>query len=218
VGHLVKELSLHRSRIYEAINRLADKGLVSNVIRNNVKYFESADPENLLSYLEEKKEHLNEAENNIKKIIPELRAEISPLKPHAEAHILLGKEGFKTMRNDVLRNADELLLIGGKGKEYTELKYYFANFDRDRVKKKIKWKILVDYTARAIKANKKLQLTEVKYLPKGYSTPTVINVYSDRVVTVLWQDNIPLCFMIINKAVADSYRKWFQLLWKFSSD
>ena len=38
VGELIKELSLHRSRIYEAINRLTDKGLVSYVIKNNIKY------------------------------------------------------------------------------------------------------------------------------------------------------------------------------------
>ena len=64
VGQLIKEVSLHRSRVYEAINRLTDKGLVSYVIKNNVKFFEATDPERLLSYLEEQKERLNEKEIN----------------------------------------------------------------------------------------------------------------------------------------------------------
>ena len=33
VGDLMKQLNLHRSRVYEAINRLTEKGLVSEPIR-----------------------------------------------------------------------------------------------------------------------------------------------------------------------------------------
>ena len=37
VGELMKEVTLHRSRVYDAINRLIEKGLVSYFIRNNIK-------------------------------------------------------------------------------------------------------------------------------------------------------------------------------------
>ena len=52
VGGLMREVSLHRSRVYEAINRLIEKGLVSYVIKENIKYFEASNPERLLSYIE----------------------------------------------------------------------------------------------------------------------------------------------------------------------
>ena len=55
---------------------------------------------------------------------------------------------------------------------------------------------------------------ETKFLPKEYSSPAVINIYGDKVVNVLWKEDNPICFMIINKDIADSYRKWFKLLWK----
>jgi len=216
VGQLMKELSLHRSRVYEAINRLIDKGLVSYVIKNNIKYFQATDPERLLTYVEEQKEKLNEKEASIKKIIPELRKQISPLQPHAEAHVLFGKEGFKTMRKDVLKQKKELYMIGGLGKEDKFLKYFFPNFNTLRIKSKIKWNILYDAEVKGKKITK-LELMEKKFLPKEYSSPTVINIYGDRVVNVLWQGENPLCFMIINKEIADSYRKWFHLLWKYSS-
>ena len=54
----MKRVNLHRSRVYEAINRLTEKGLVSYVIKNNIKFFEATDPERLLSYIEEQKEKL----------------------------------------------------------------------------------------------------------------------------------------------------------------
>jgi hypothetical protein len=59
-------------------------------------------------------------------------------------------------------------------------------------------------------------LMESKCLPKEYSSPAVINIYADRVVNVLWQGENPICFMLINKEIADAYRKWFDLMWKES--
>ena len=66
-GDLVNELSLHRSRIYDALNMLLEKGLVSYVIRNNVKYFEASDPEKLLTRVEEQKKMLDERKKEINK-------------------------------------------------------------------------------------------------------------------------------------------------------
>jgi len=217
VGELMKQLSLHRSRVYEAINRLIEKGLVSYVIKNRVKFFAASDPERLLVYLEEQKEKLGEKEESIKKIIPELKRQISSLMPQAEAHVLSGKEGFKTMRKDVLRQKQTLYLIGAIGKEDQAVKYFFPNFDKLRIKSKIGMKVLYDSEVKG-KSITKLELMETKFLPKEYSSPAVINVYADRVVNVLWKEDNPICFMIINKEIADSYRKWFELMWKYSQD
>lgn len=215
VGELMKQLKLHRSRVYEAINRLTEKGIVSYIIKNNIKYFEAADPERLLSYIEEQKEKLNEKESKIKKMIPELKKQIPFSIPQAEAHVYSGKEGFKTIRKDVLRQGKDLYLIGAVGKEDKFLKYFFPNFNKLRINNKIKWKILYDAEVKGKKITK-LDLMETKFLPKGYSSPAVINVYGDRVVNVLWEGDNPTCFMIINKKIADSYRKWFKLLWETS--
>ncbi len=213
VGDLMKQVNLHRSRVYEAINRLTEKGLVSYVIKNNIKFFEATDPERLLSYIEEQKEKLNEKEYKIQKIIPELKKQIPSSLPHAEAHVFAGKEGFKTIRKAVLKQKQDLYLIGAVGKEDKFLKYFFPNFNKLRIKNKIKWKILYDAEVKGKKITK-LPLMETKFLPKEYSSPAVINIYGDKVVNVLWKEDNPICFMIINKDIADSYRKWFELLWK----
>jgi len=215
VGELMKLINLHRSRVYETINRLIEKGLVSYVIKNNIKYFKATDPERLLSYIEEQKEKLNEKESKIKKIIPELKKQIPFSIPQTEAHVYLGKEGFKTIRKDVLKQKQDLYLIGAVGKEDKFLKYFFPNFNKLRIKNKIKWKILYDSEVKG-KEITKLELMETRFLPKEYSSPAVINVYGDRVVNVLWKEDNPTCFMIINKDIADSYRKWFKLLWKLA--
>jgi len=131
---------------------------------------------------------------------------------NAEAHVFYGKEGFKTIKKDVLKQKETLYLIGAVGKE-DKLEYFFPGFDKLRVKSRIKWKILYDYEVKG-KAITTLPLMETKFLPKEYSSPAVINIYADRVVNVLWNGDNPICFMIINKDIADSYRKWFDFMWK----
>lgn len=213
---LVRELGLHRSRIYEALSRLMDKGLVSSVIKNNIKYFSASNPEKLLEYVEEQKAKLESKQESIKKLLPELKKQFE-LKPEAEARVLYGKEGFKTMRNDCLKQKKDIYLIGGKGKEYQALEFFFPGFDKKRIKLGIRFRILADFGVQDIKENKELKLAEFKTLPKDFSSPAVINIYGDRVVNVLWKNLEPICFMIINKDIADSYRKWFELMWKNSN-
>jgi hypothetical protein len=191
----------------------------NNIISKRIllieKFFEATDPERLLSYIEEQKEMLYEKESKIKKIIPELKKQIPRSLPNAEAHVFSGKEGFKTIRKDVLKQKQDLYLIGAVGKEDTFLKYFFPNFNKLRIKNKIKWKILYDAEVKGKKITK-LPLMETKFLPKEYSSPAVINIYGDKVVNVLWNNDTPTCFMIINQEIADSYRKWFELMWKSS--
>lgn len=120
------------------------------------------------------------------------------------------------MRNDVLKQKQDLYLIGALGKENKVLQYYFPHFENERIKLGIKWNVLFDHRLKGKKITQ-LSLMACRFLPETYSGPKVINIYADRVVNVLWQGNEPLCFMVINKDIADSYRKWFKLLWNNSS-
>ena len=112
-----------------------------------------------------------------------------------------------------MKQKQTLYLIGAVGKEDKAVQYFFPNFDQLRVKYKIKMKVLYDSEVKG-KPITQLKLMDAKFLPKEYSSPAVINIYADRVVTVLWKGEIPICFMVINEDIADSYRKWFELMWK----
>src|SRR3990167_5828378 len=64
-GAIVKKTGLHRVLIYDALESLIRKGLASYVIKENIKYFQAADPQRLLDFIQEKEEQA-------KSIIPEL--------------------------------------------------------------------------------------------------------------------------------------------------
>ena len=219
-GRIVKETELRKSTVYESIRRLQEKGLVSYVIKEGMKYFEATDPDRIIDFLQEQKRKLNETEDEAKKLILELKKGFDILKPHAEAHVLVGVEGFKTMRRDVLRNAKgENLLIGAISREDEVMPGFFEEWNKQRQKKKIWMRVLHKKSARKKAMSKKEfmgKYFETKFLPEELESPTVINIYGDRVVNVLWKKNYPVCFLLINKEIADSYRKYFYYLWKLA--
>ena len=46
-----------------------------------------------------------------------------------------------------------------------------------------------------------------------YATPSTTYIYSDRVAIIVWSPD-PMAFLIRSRVVADSYRKYFDVLWK----
>jgi len=221
-GSIVKETELIKSTVYDLIRRLQEKGLVSYVIKEGIKYFEATNPDRIMDFIHEQKRKLNEIENESRELISQLKKGFDTAKPHAEAHVLVGIEGFKTMRRDVLRNAKgEILLIGAISREDEVMPGFFEEWNKERQKKKVYLKILHKESAREKAMTKKLfmgKYFETKFLAEELESPAIINIYGDRVVNVLWKKNYPLCFLLINNEIADSHRKYFDYLWKMATD
>lgn len=211
-GILTKETKLHKSRVYECLNRLIEKGLVSFVVKDFAKYFSATNPERLLDYLEEKKKLIDAEKEEIKKIIPELLNKTKFSEEDAEALFFKGREGLKTIHSDILKHGKEILYIGAKGKVITEIKYFFENYEKERVKRGISQKFLCskEFKEELLKGR---PLTEYKYLPEKLDSKTVVYIYADKVVNVIWSEN-PVAIMIRSRDIAESYRNYFQLLWK----
>ena len=215
-GKITFETGLHRSRVYEGLSRLVEKGLVSFIKKGKTTYFEATATEKILDVLEEEQNKLQAKIKNIKAAIPKIN-KLREKKPTAEAHILYGIEGFKAMRRDVLKHAKEnLLMLGAVALEDKVMPTFFEQWDSERKRHGITLKILYKESAKNSKVAHSNLDAEIRFLPKYVNNPAVINIYGDRVVDILWKGTEPLCFMMINKDLADAYRKYFDFLWKAS--
>lgn len=65
-GEITRKTGIHRRTVYDAIERLVEKGLISYIKTNNRKYFEAYPPKKLAEIAREKEALLNSA-------IPELQ-------------------------------------------------------------------------------------------------------------------------------------------------
>jgi HTH-type transcriptional regulator, sugar sensing transcriptional regulator len=56
VGQIVKESNVSYSKVYDVLDRLSSKGLVSHIILGNVKYFNAVEPYRLEEYIKRKEQ------------------------------------------------------------------------------------------------------------------------------------------------------------------
>ena len=196
--------------LYGVIEKLMEKGLVSSVVKINKKYFEPADPQKILDLIKER-------EKIIENALPELKNMYKSVEKKQEVHHFKGKEGAKTILEILLKEkSKEWLIFGTTGKTAEMLSFYLPQFHRKRVERKIKFKAI--YSEDSIKRAreiKKIRLTEVRILPKEYMTPTHISIVGDKVGIILWSEE-PLGILIENKEIANSFRAYFELLWKIA--
>lgn len=210
-GKVFYETGIHRKNLYDALNKLTSKGLVTYVKENKIKFFQAKNPENLLNYIEEQKLKIEEKKTEIQKLIPELKSKFNSLTPEIEAEIYRGEEGIKTILRECL-NYKEVLFIGATGDVENRLPYFWPNYNKKREKLKCNWKLLLVHESKD-KSIIKSKYYEYKVLPKILSGLNVIYIYGDYVANVLWLEK-PLAFVTKHKTLADNYRKYFNYLWK----
>ncbi len=56
---------------------------------------------------------------------------------------------------------------------------------------------------------------ETKLLPKEFITPVATQIYGDKILISIWEPTL-LAIMIKSKEVAESYKSYFNLLWKLA--
>lgn len=211
VTEISQKSSVERTLVYGVIKKLIEKGLVSSIVKINKKYFEPANPQKILDLIKEKEKIIEDA-------LPELKGLYKSADKKQEVHHFKGKEGAKTILEELLKSGKEWLIFGTTGKTKEILSYYLPQFHRKRIEKKIMFKaIYSEESKERAEEVKKLKFTEVKILPKEYMTPTHISIVGDKVGIILWSEQ-PLGILIENKEIAESFKNYFKLLWKIAKN
>ena len=210
-GPLIKKLHMYRAAVYELLDLLIDKGLVSYVIKANRKYFEAHDPDRLLEYVNSQRQELQDKEAQLKTLLPELRLR-KKLASTQNGTVYQGKSGLKSIFEDILKEKSEWYVFGASGQFKELFPAYYIHFHKRRVQSNILLKIIFTEALRKTRESA-LEKIQLRYLPESYITPSTTYIYGDKIVILVWSPE-PLAFMIRSKEVAESYREFFGVLWR----
>ncbi|MCK4650284.1 hypothetical protein KAT36_03560 [Candidatus Pacearchaeota archaeon] len=209
VQDIAKNAGTYRTYTYEILKSLKEKGLVSYVIKSGKQYFEVAEPEKLINILKEK-------ENKIKKILPNLKElhKSSTEKPKVELYE--NKEGLKTILDDIINTKKEILVYGSTEKQLKILEFYFPNYITRRVKAKIHTRVITEKSPQTIEMLKseKKEFRESRFILK-FEFPTVTYIYGNKVAMISLEKEI-IGLIIESKAIANTQKQVFELLWKLA--
>lgn len=215
-GPIVDKSKVASSKIYELLEKLQQKGLVSSIIEAGMKYFEAAPPSRLLDYMKEKEDSLIKKRQELQQLIPELELQQKYAKHKSEATIYRGLKGVKTAYEDILSTlqaGDEYYVTGGMV-PHSAYFTFIEQFHKRRAKKGIKVKLLYTDLAKSIASNiESLPGTKIKFVPQHLLSSCFVVMYKTKtLITVASKDDLTL-FKIDSKGVTESFIEQFKLLW-----
>lgn len=217
ISSIATHTNIHRRNVYDAINRLAEKGFIVPVIDSKERRYVPVEPNKFLEVIEEKRSKLQQIFPNMQELFEKKRAKEG-------VYIYKGIEGNKNVLRDILNIGETVHTIAGKGIWANPPSFpHSEGFVREIKRKKIKFNILFDANYKkevieTIKATDQTDIIEYRFLPEKYSSAAAVDIYKDRVAiwtgeTLNALDENTTIFMTVSKKLADSYRQWFQFMW-----
>jgi predicted DNA-binding transcriptional regulator len=211
---IARTSGIQRRTVYDLLDGLIQKGVVSFVNDGKRKFFKSASKSALTDILKKRVLHLNQ----IEKYLSESDAG-SESYESVSAEVYRGVEGVKTVMRDILETKQPWYNLGSTGKGPAILSGFANMFQRKRVRAKIPLKILVVNSAAGLKRGRELVgfgSVAVRVLPTQSGPPHTIWVYGDNAAILLVDVSQPYLILIRNPTIAESFRCYFRLLWEAS--
>ena len=63
----------------------------------------------------------------------------------------------------------------------------------------------------------RIRLTKIRYVPSEFNSSVSTYIFDDKVAMIMWVDN-PVGMIIEHKAVYESYKNYFEYLWKSAEE
>lgn len=215
VSRMFKDTGIHRRNIYDSLERLVEKGLVFEVLESPENHYEAVHPQKLMETLREREESLTPAVRDL--------TLLHETEPQTDAaFIYKGREGYKNYMRDLVRVGEPVYFLGAKALWFTpgmDLKF-LKDFQATMELREEGYKTLFDprVPKELPEAMEKVG-GEYKVLPTGCETVGVVDIFGDHIVSFtsagignFGEDG--KIFVTINQDLADSYRTWFDLIWK----
>jgi len=213
-GSITKKAGISSSKVYEVLERLHKKGLVSVSLKNGVRNYDATPPERLIDFLEERKDALSIAQKDIRSLLPMFKG----IRKHAEEEnktiVYTGLQGPKIALSEILeagKNGISCCGFGTHTDPYVQfLPHVLNRYIQESKKYHFKTRLLFQ---RGFKSPN--TAAQVRYLPKEYLFPVRIMVYGTKVAIVDFTK--PVTTIIIDKKeIAASFHTHFDLLWRLA--
>lgn len=209
-GEIIKRAKLHRSVVYESLERLIDKKLVYKLTKQNISYFQPTDPERI-------RERVKSQERIAQRLVPKLKDLM-----HTQGSEIIVHEGLESYRRFWLEAMQRLpkgsvdYVAGSIGKKWQEyMGEEMEMFLKIRIEREIKWKMLVfDRDEVELELKKRHpKLHEYRLIPREASNDGNFNIFDNESV-VLHSTTEPMIIEVKNPTLVRVFQNIFDLLWE----
>lgn len=218
-GPIVEKSGIARSIIYQILEKLIQKGLVSVITKEKTKYFQSAEPRKILEYIDEREAKFIENKKIVEKLLPELILK-QKMAPKSQTNMYFGYKGIRTAHEHLyqkLKKGEEYYYLGVPAFQPKEQHLYWKRDHLRRIKARIKCRLLFNMGTdpKTLANRNSYKGAQARYMPIEIKTPATFMTYKDTTVIIL-QAPHAIAVEIIDQDITDSFQAYFDEFWKRS--
>jgi HTH-type transcriptional regulator, sugar sensing transcriptional regulator len=222
-GKLATRAGIPRSSLYGFLDKLAQRRLVNQSLKDGVKVFAAQDPATVIHLFQQQIDLLKTAQDKYKQILPNLLARDSAKLITPRFQMYEGGEGLKNVLQDMLLYSDieTVALWPIKAMVEALTPQFFRYLNKERIKSRL-------YTRAIWPANQVLNTIDHPYLGSGSGFYREIRVapktmrfamgywvYADK-AAFLSSKRESFGFIIQSQELVDLLRSQFEILWQLS--
>jgi sugar-specific transcriptional regulator TrmB len=215
-GNILQSSGLNSGKIYEILESLKEKGLISETVIDNKRNFTAAPPKQLISYIDKKRKELDDKEKTLKITIPQLEKLRSETLPQKKILTYIGFRGIITAAEEALENTSkgEEILSMGVSDINSKYQFYWNKWEKLRQQKRISARYILSEKGKIYNDLKKEKNIQTKIL--SLKTPVGVDIYGkDKVLILHYQEPVS-CTLIYDEHTAQSFRQFFEPLWNIA--
>ena len=219
-GPITDKSKVSSSKIYNILERLMQKGLVSYIIKDKTRYYQAEDPIKIKEYVINKENEIKKQKEEIDKLIPDLQLKRQLEKNKSEVQVYKGFKGVQTITEHIyseLKRGDTWYNIGVPSHQEEKYHDYWYKDHLRRIKAGIKCKMLfnIGTPKEILKQRNTYKDCDARYMPISIETPSWILIYKDVTVIIL-PGKEPMSIEINNTQIANSFMQYFNAFWNIS--
>ncbi len=214
-AELVKFLGVHRNIIYDNLEKLIEKGLVSYIIEGAKKKFIAEQPEAILEFLESKKETIDKEMKTAKAMIPQIQHILGKSKKMQDASLFRGIKGIKKILGEILQSK-ECWVMGVSNDSVQILgETYWNNYNAKSAARNIREHLLFNHDFKNVVNIKPSKRSSYRMLPPELTQATEIMLFNNKAALIVYTSE-PIALLIDNEEVFNTFKKQFEFLWSLA--
>ncbi len=212
VQEIAKKAGVNRPTAYFVIEGLIKDGLLSSFHKAKKQYFTAAEPARLLDILEREKDNIQEKNQTLIKLLPELQSLYKkggkPVVRYYE-----GKEGIATMVREFLEAAKGTVRMVYS---YDSVSKLFEKLERERwqntrLKKNVKTKVLYTRKEGELESTPLSERRKIPY--EKFPVACDIAIYNDKIRMASLKERLS-GIIIEDKELAEAMKAIFEMAWE----
>ncbi len=214
VGPIAAKTRLQHSKVYQTLEKLIDRGLVTFVIKSKTKYFQAEEPKKILSFIKEK-------ERSFKEILPGLEQKQKQAQSPQIAKVYEGYKAIKSMFESILdeMNKKSYYYVFAFKDEYVEsplASRFLRDIHQNLSEKRVDDRLIAHQCVKKEFLKNYSKIPNIKYKFTSLKIPFGLMIIDDKIINLVWGKR-PTAIEIVSQQMATQYKEFFLEIWKHSN-